>query len=173
MPGTNRPLGSELWAISSGDEFKAAVTLWCRAWHQVPAASLPDDDRLLASFAGYGRDIKSWLKVRPMALHGFRPGRRRSARRGQGAGTSRAHPSRDRGARDQASRSPASFPTNKPPCGSRPPASSRNLLGSMPTSKRAAAAVIRTIANPAVSTVSGDVVGGLMKVNSYLTQPFT
>ncbi|MEI7607185.1 MAG: hypothetical protein WCJ64_07360 [Rhodospirillaceae bacterium] len=71
MVDTNRLLGSELWAISSGDEFKAAVTLWCRAWHQVPAASLPDVDRLLSSFAGYGRDIKSWLKVRPMALRGF------------------------------------------------------------------------------------------------------
>ncbi|MEI7608698.1 MAG: hypothetical protein WCJ64_15075 [Rhodospirillaceae bacterium] len=71
MLNTARLLGSELWAISTGDEAKAAVTLWCRAWHQVPAASLPNDDRLLASFAGYARDLKAWGKVRSMALRGF------------------------------------------------------------------------------------------------------
>ena len=48
-----------------------------------------------------------------------------------------------------------------------------NLLGSVPVSKHSAAAVLRVIANPAVTTVSGDVVGGLMRVNSFLTQPFT
>lgn len=71
MLDTVRLLGSELWALSTGDEFKAAVALWCRAWHQVPAASLPDDDAVLCSFAGYGRDGKGWRKVRTMALHGF------------------------------------------------------------------------------------------------------
>ncbi|EAQ34463.1 hypothetical protein NB311A_11997 [Nitrobacter sp. Nb-311A] len=62
---------SELAVISSGEEFRAAVLLWCAAWHQVPAASLPDDDRLLASLAGFGRDIKAWEAVRDTALHGF------------------------------------------------------------------------------------------------------
>ena len=42
MPGfmldTERLMASELWALSSGDAFKAAVALWCRAWRQVPAA---------------------------------------------------------------------------------------------------------------------------------------
>ena len=71
MLDTVRLLGSELWALSTGDEFKAAVALWCRAWHQVPAASLPDDDAVLCSFAGYGRDQKGWRKVRMRALHGF------------------------------------------------------------------------------------------------------
>lgn len=49
----------------------AALMLWGAAWHQVPAASLPDDDRLLARYAGYGRAIESWLKVRDGALRGF------------------------------------------------------------------------------------------------------
>ena len=66
-----RLLGSELWALSTGDEMKAALGLWCRAWRQVPAASLPDDDAVLCSFAGYGRDLKAWRKVKPMALRGF------------------------------------------------------------------------------------------------------
>lgn len=66
-----RLIDSDLAAISTGDEFKAAVTLWCKSWHQVPASSLPSDDRMLAHLAGYGKDIKGWKKVRDVALRGF------------------------------------------------------------------------------------------------------
>ena len=66
-----RLVDSDLSAVSTGDEFKAAVILWCKSWHQIPAASLPDDDRMLAHLAGFGRDLKSWLKVKDMALRGF------------------------------------------------------------------------------------------------------
>lgn len=59
---------SDLFALSSGEEFKAAVTLWCKAWLQVPAASLPDDDRILAHLSGTG---SRWCKLRDMALRGF------------------------------------------------------------------------------------------------------
>jgi hypothetical protein len=59
---------SELAALATGDEFKAAVMLWCVAWHQVPAASLPNDDRLLAKYSGAG---STWKKVRDEALRGF------------------------------------------------------------------------------------------------------
>jgi hypothetical protein len=62
---------SELVTASTGEEFAAAVLLWCAAWHQVPAASLPDDDRQLSSLAGYGRAVKEWAKVRAGALRGF------------------------------------------------------------------------------------------------------
>lgn len=72
MPGfmldTEQLRQSELWALSSGEEFKAAVGLWCRAWVQKPAGSLPNDDRLLAAWSGAGR---RWGKVRDMALRGF------------------------------------------------------------------------------------------------------
>jgi uncharacterized protein YdaU (DUF1376 family) len=68
MLDTRRLLGSELVAISSGDEFKAAVLLWCRAWQQ-PRCSLPDDDRILASFAGV--PLSRWPKIREVAMHGF------------------------------------------------------------------------------------------------------
>lgn len=67
-----RLLGSEFYAISTGDEFKAGITLWCNAWYQVPAGSLPNEDRVLANLAGYGRDVDEWLKVKPMALRGFK-----------------------------------------------------------------------------------------------------
>lgn len=63
-----RLVDSDLAAISTGDEFKAAVMLWCKAWLQVPAASLPDDDRILAHLSGAGR---AWGKLRPAALRGW------------------------------------------------------------------------------------------------------
>jgi hypothetical protein len=63
-----RLLDSDLFALSTGDEFKAAVALWAKAWTQVPAASLPDDDRILAHLSGTGR---AWKKIKNMALRGF------------------------------------------------------------------------------------------------------
>ena len=65
---TVRLLDSDLWALSKPDEFKAAFKLWCKAWQQIPAASLPDDDRILAELSGMGR---MWARVKPMALRGF------------------------------------------------------------------------------------------------------
>lgn len=51
--------------------FMAGVMLWCTAWHQVPAGSLPDDDIELARYAGFGRMIDAWREVREEALHNF------------------------------------------------------------------------------------------------------
>lgn len=68
MLNAERLMASELVALSTGEEFKAAVLLWCRAWKQVPAGSLPNDDRVLASFAGAG---SRWKKIKAMALRGF------------------------------------------------------------------------------------------------------
>ncbi len=64
---------SDLATLADGEQFRAAVLLWCAAWHQAPAASLPVDDFLLARLAGFGRDVRSWRKVREKALHGFAP----------------------------------------------------------------------------------------------------
>lgn len=61
-------LESDLFALSTGDEFKAAVTLWCRAWYQVPAGSLPDNDRILASLSHTG---PAWQSVKEIALSGW------------------------------------------------------------------------------------------------------
>lgn len=49
----------------------AAVLLWCASWHQIPAASLPDDDRILSNLAGYGRVVREWKKVKAGAMHGW------------------------------------------------------------------------------------------------------
>lgn len=62
---------SDIAGARSGDEFRAAVLLWCAAWHQVPAASLPNDDAALARFAGYGRVVREWLSIKEGALHGW------------------------------------------------------------------------------------------------------
>ncbi|WP_081562734.1 DUF1376 domain-containing protein [Parasaccharibacter apium] len=61
-------LESDLFALSNGDELKAALTLWCRSWSQVPAGSLPDNDRILASLSQTG---PAWPTVREIALHGW------------------------------------------------------------------------------------------------------
>jgi len=67
----NRLRDSYLSISATGEEFRAAVLLWCASWNQVPAASLPDDDTALAAYAGFGRDLKGWKKARKGALHNF------------------------------------------------------------------------------------------------------
>ncbi len=69
MLDTRKLLSSELVAISTPEEFKAAVLLWCRAWQQQPAASLPNDPRVLSSFAAVS--AQRWSKIKDMALRGF------------------------------------------------------------------------------------------------------
>lgn len=63
-----RLFDSDLYALSTGDEFKAAFSLWGKAFLQVPAGSLPDDDRILAHLSGAG---SAWRKVKEMALRGW------------------------------------------------------------------------------------------------------
>ncbi|GBQ90067.1 DUF1376 domain-containing protein [Gluconobacter albidus] len=63
-----RLIDSDLFALSTGEEFKAAVALWCKSWLQVPAASLPDDDRVLAHLSAAG---SRWKKVKSLALRGW------------------------------------------------------------------------------------------------------
>ncbi|NHO39828.1 DUF1376 domain-containing protein [Acetobacter ghanensis] len=65
---TCRLLDSDLFALSTGDGFKCAVALWCKAWQQVPAGSLPHNDRVLAHLSGAGG---RWPALRAVALHGW------------------------------------------------------------------------------------------------------
>jgi uncharacterized protein DUF1376 len=59
---------SDLATLATGDEFKAAVLLWCVAWHQVPCGSVPNDERWLARQSGAGAN---WRRVKGEALRGF------------------------------------------------------------------------------------------------------
>lgn len=71
MIDCDRLLNSWIWHHASPEGLRAALSLWFRCFHDTPAASLPDDDVMLASFAGYGRDVAAWRRIREEALHGF------------------------------------------------------------------------------------------------------
>jgi hypothetical protein len=58
---------SDTWAMADGWEAKACINLWCRAWHQVPAGSLPNNENLLRTWSG----VPDWDGVREVALRGF------------------------------------------------------------------------------------------------------
>lgn len=62
---------SDLVSTADAEAVVAAIRLWAASWHQVPAASLSDDDRTLAQLAGYGRAVSAWLNVKQEALRGF------------------------------------------------------------------------------------------------------
>jgi hypothetical protein len=59
---------SDLAIHSTGDEFKAAITLYDATYGQVPAGSLPADDRSLAFLSRAGA---KWPKVKAMAMRGW------------------------------------------------------------------------------------------------------
>ena len=65
---------SDLAAEQTPEENWAAVLLWAASWHQIPAASVPDNDQWLAKQAGYmsrGRIDKAWETVKAGAMRGF------------------------------------------------------------------------------------------------------
>lgn len=57
---------SDLALRSTGDEFKAAVLLWCASWHQVPSGSLPNDDKVLRRLCGISD--RAWIRCRDAVL---------------------------------------------------------------------------------------------------------
>lgn len=68
-------LSSETYALATGMQFKAALTLWIRAFHQVPAGSLPNNPLIIASLAGYGGSAEQFelfeRQIKPVALRNF------------------------------------------------------------------------------------------------------
>lgn len=65
---------SELASNETPEACWAAVLLWSASWHQVPAASMPNDDKWIAKTAGYalrGKIDKAWSSVRPGAMRGW------------------------------------------------------------------------------------------------------
>lgn len=63
-----RLLTSETWMLGTAAQKVAAFTLWAKSWHQVPAGSLPDNDRMLAILSESG---DAWKRVREHALRGW------------------------------------------------------------------------------------------------------
>jgi hypothetical protein len=66
-----RLFSSTFHARANDSEWRAGVTLWLKAFHQVPAGSFADDEIELTRAAELGRDFKTFRKLRPMALHGW------------------------------------------------------------------------------------------------------
>lgn len=62
---------SDFTALVDAEAFRAGFMLMCASWHQVPAGSLPSDDRILSNLAGFGRVVDEWKKYKDEALHGW------------------------------------------------------------------------------------------------------
>lgn len=63
---------SETWLTGAAEAKVAMLRLWWHAYaKEVPAASLPNNDALLAEYAGYGVAIKAWRKVKAQVMRGF------------------------------------------------------------------------------------------------------
>lgn len=62
---------SALLTERTAEEVVGAVLLWSSSWHQVPASSLPDDDKQLCQLAGYGRAVREFQRIKEGALHRF------------------------------------------------------------------------------------------------------
>lgn len=62
---------SEFNARCSDSVYRAAHNLWWSSWNNVPAASLPNDDVALTRFADFGRDVKTFNRIKADAMHGF------------------------------------------------------------------------------------------------------
>ncbi|MBP7704174.1 MAG: DUF1376 domain-containing protein [Caulobacter sp.] len=62
---------SDLAAEADPEACWYAVMLWAASWHQLPAASLPDNEAVLARLCGLGRDVKTFRKHRAAAMRGF------------------------------------------------------------------------------------------------------
>lgn len=63
---------SDIAGSADAEVFRCAVLLWCAAWHQVPAGSLPKDDEALCRLVGLGRDLRTWKKIKAGVLRGWR-----------------------------------------------------------------------------------------------------
>lgn len=66
-----RLFNSEFHALADDAAWRAGLTLWLKSFHQVPSGSIPDDDISLTRLAELGRDVKTWKKIRDMALRGW------------------------------------------------------------------------------------------------------
>ncbi|HBS65175.1 DUF1376 domain-containing protein [Acinetobacter pittii] len=64
----DRLLNSETWILGDDSEKVASFTLWLKSWSQIPAASIPNNDKMLAHLSGMG---SKWKKVKEHALRGW------------------------------------------------------------------------------------------------------
>jgi len=65
-------LSSDTWIEASEDPRlgHALMSLWCEAWHQVPAGSLPSSDKILSRLS-MCNSAKEWERIRDRVLSCF------------------------------------------------------------------------------------------------------
>lgn len=63
-----RLFSSETWVLGSYEEKCASLCLWGESWFQVPAASLPNNDRMLSHLSQTG---SRWSRVKEHAMRGW------------------------------------------------------------------------------------------------------
>jgi hypothetical protein len=63
-----RLFSSDTWLIGKAEARCAAICLWCEAWHGTPAASLSDNDDVLAQLSQSG---SRWPKIKAHVLRGW------------------------------------------------------------------------------------------------------
>lgn len=72
MLDVQRLCDSGIASHEDAEVFRTAMLLWCKSWHQIPAASLDDKDSELAGLAGFGRgSIDKWMAIRADVLRSF------------------------------------------------------------------------------------------------------
>lgn len=61
---------SNLALSTSDEEFRAGIMLAWASWHQIPAASLPNNDIILMAMSGMGRKapIEDWVRIKSAVL---------------------------------------------------------------------------------------------------------
>lgn len=63
---------SETWIGAKSDHKIAMLNIWCHAFgRELPASSLPQNDQLLATYAGFGMGVAAWRRARTVVLRGF------------------------------------------------------------------------------------------------------
>ena len=68
----DRCFKSESWIAATPEARVAMIRIWWHAWaHEIPSASLPDNDPLLREYAGYGAGPGAWRRIRNQVLAGF------------------------------------------------------------------------------------------------------
>lgn len=60
---------SDTWALASPEQRPWLLMIWMVAWRQTPCASLPDDDRIIAS--RLGMPLIDWMRNREILLRGW------------------------------------------------------------------------------------------------------
>lgn len=72
MPVDIDRLRSSEMMVTGAEEVRwYRFNLMCVAWHQVPAGSLPNNDRMISFLLGLGSDLRKWRRLRDDALGEF------------------------------------------------------------------------------------------------------